>query len=247
MTNNQGNLRVGTSGWQYSHWRGGFYPDDLPKKEWFDYYARQFDTVEINNTFYRLPEAATFRDWKNAAPHDFLYVLKYSRYGSHLKHLKDPEQHVETFLSAAEALGEKLGAILVQLPGNFKARPERLEAFLRAAPSRHRWAFELRNESWYCEEVYNILREHNASLALHTMPPAPPWVVTADWVYLRYHGPDGMMDHPMSPSVLSEHARQITQWLGEGADVYAYFNNDLGAHAPADAQLLRDDVLEQVG
>ena len=147
MSRYQGELRIGTSGYHYDHWKGVFYPEDLPKTEWFSYYARQFDTVEINNTFYRLPEATTFEAWRRQAPKGFCYALKFSRYGSHIVRLKKPRDTIGKFLKRADRLGEFLGPILVQLPPNWKADPERLAAFLKAAPNDYRWAVEFRDRS----------------------------------------------------------------------------------------------------
>ncbi|MGC9455357.1 MAG: DUF72 domain-containing protein [Phycisphaerae bacterium] len=237
MARKRGQFFVGTSGWQYDHWAGRFYPDDIRKKDWFDYYAGRFDTVEINNTFYNLPKAETFDKWREQTPEGFTYVLKYSRYGSHLKRLKDPSQHVGVFLDRAERLGAFLGPILVQLPGNFKADRDRLAGFLDAAPSEHRWALEFRDESWLNDGIYDVLREHNAALAIHDMIEDHPREITADWVYLRFHG-----DHyagSYSPQALSAWAKRIRRWLEDGLDVYAFFNNDAEAHAPANALDLR--------
>lgn len=233
MPRGRGKLYVGTSGWQYDHWKGRFYPEDIPKKRWFEHYAEQFDTVEINNTFYNLPKAETFDKWREQTPDGFIYVLKYSRYGSHLKRLKEPEQHVGVFLERAERLGGFLGPILVQLPGNFKADADRLAGFLDAGPADYRWAMEFRDKSWLTDEVFELLREHNAALVIHDMLDDHPREVTADWVYLRFHGDQYAGSY--SPQALSAWARRIDAWLGDGLDVYAYFNNDAEAHAPANA------------
>jgi uncharacterized protein YecE (DUF72 family) len=233
----RGDLRVGTSGYVYPHWSGDFYPDDLPRKAWFDHYAKHFDTVEINNTFYRLPEADVFDRWREQAPPGFRYALKYSRYGTHLKHLADPEEPLQRFLEVAERLRSWLGPILVQLPPSWRADPPRLDAFLRAAPRRHRWAVELRDPDWLTDEVYAVLRDHGAALVIHDMIEDHPVLLTADWTYLRFHGEHygGRYTH----QALSGRARVIRRWLDAGIDVHAYFNNDEGGHAPHDAADLR--------
>jgi uncharacterized protein YecE (DUF72 family) len=233
----RGELRIGTSGYQYRHWSGDFYPRGLPQRRWFEHYAQRFDTVEINNTFYRLPKPETFDRWRENAPPGFRFALKYSRYGTHLKHLADPEQALERFLEGAQRLRRRLGPILVQLPPRWKADPGRLDAFLRVAPRRHRWAVELRDESWLREETYDVLRRHGAALVIHDLLDRHPVELTSDWTYLRFHGRD--YGGSYSPQALSGQARRIRGWLRGGRDVYAYFNNDEGGHAPRNAADLR--------
>lgn len=228
-----GRLRVGTSGYDYSHWRDRFYPPDLPKKEWLSFYAARFDTVEINATFYRLPRPETFDRWAGLAPPGFTYALKFSRYGSHLKHLKDAAQTVGLFLDRAERLGPTLGPILVQLPPRWNVDPARLEAFLEVAPKRHRWALEFRHPSWLCPEVLRILRRHRAALCIHDMLQDHPVETTADWAYIRFHGhvPGGRY----GPRRLMRAVHVVERFLGDGLDVYAYFNNDAHGNAVRDA------------
>ncbi len=241
MSGHRGALRVGTSGYHYDHWKGVFYPEDLSKGEWFSYYARQFDTVEINNTFYRLPEAATFDAWRRQAPKGFCYALKFSRYGSHIVRLKKPRDTIGRFLKRADRLGDFLGPILVQLPPNWKADPERLAAFLKAAPKDHRWAVEFRDPRWLHEEVFTILQSHNAALCIHDMIDDHPRRMTADWVYLRFHG-----DHytgSYTSQALKAQAKWIKQQLGDGKDVFAYFNNDAEGYAVRNAPELKQYVL----
>ncbi len=218
-----GRFFAGTSGYQYNHWLGVFYPEDLPRDRWFEYYAERFDTVEINNTFYGLPARETFEDWRARAPEGFTYVLKYSQYGTHRKKLKDPEGHISTFLERTEPLRELMGPILVQLPPNWRANPGRLREFLDAAPRELRWAIEFRHPDWLQEPVYAVLREHNAALVIHDVIADHPRVVTADWVYLRYHGgPNGRY----SEAEMVSEAAGIREHLSAGRDVYAFFNND---------------------
>ena len=233
MNKRRGALRIGTSGYHYDHWKGVFYPEELSKAEWFSYYARNFDTVEINNTFYRLPESETFEAWRRQAPTGFCYALKFSRYGSHILRLKKPRDTIRRFLKRADRLGELLGPILVQLPPNWKANPERLHAFLKAAPKDHRWAIEFRDPRWLCEEVFTILARHNAALCIHDMIDGHPRRITADWVYLRFHG-----DHysgSYSSEKLRAEARWIRQQLGDGKDAFVYFNNDAQGYAVQNA------------
>jgi len=237
MSGHQSALRIGTSGYHYSHWRGVFYPEDLPKKEWFSHYARQFDTVEINNTFYRLPEEAIFDAWGGQAPRGFCYALKFSRYGSHIVRLQKPRDTIKRFLRRADRLGDSLGPILVQLPPNWKPNPARLAAFLKAAPKDHRWAVEFRDPRWFCEEVFAILNEQDCALCIHDMIGDHPRLITAGWVYLRFHGAH------YSGSYASEKLRAESRWIKEqlagGRDVFAYFNNDAQGYAVANALELR--------
>ncbi len=233
----QGQAYIGTSGYQYKHWRGPFYPEHIPQEEWFAHYTRHFRTVEINNTFYHLPEASTFKSWRKNAPPGFCYTLKFSRYGSHLKCLRSPEDTIGRFLERAHHLGPHLGPILVQLKPNWHLNLQRLRHFLQAAPRSHRWAFEFRDPSWLCEEVFDVLREHNAALCIHDMLADHPYAVTTNWVYLRFHG-----DHyagSYSHQFLSARARRIVQHLANGQDVYAYFNNDAQGHAAQNALALQ--------
>jgi uncharacterized protein YecE (DUF72 family) len=237
----QGVLRVGTSGYEYKHWREVFYPLELPRKQWFQYYASQFDTVEINNTFYGLPAAKTFEAWRQAAPEGFCYVLKFSRYGSHIKRLLTPEGTIGLFLERASCLGPLLGAILVQLPPRWHVNPERLEAFLDVAPQEYRWAVEFRDASWLSPEIFEILRRRNAALCIHDMIENHPREITADWVYLRFHGVNYSGDY--SEEALLDYANYTSACLDRGLDVYAYFNNDIDGCAIFNARDFKRIVL----
>ncbi|MFQ5690258.1 MAG: DUF72 domain-containing protein [Gemmatimonadota bacterium] len=237
-----GTLRVGTSGYHYPDWREVFYPSALPAREWFRYYAERFDTVEINHTFYRLPAAATFDAWRERAPEGFLYALKFSRFGSHLKRLREPEATIGRFLEVARRLGPSLGPILVQLPPRWKADPERLATFLDPAPRDVRWAVEVRDRSWLGCQVYDVLRDRGAALCIHDMIAHHPSVLTSDWLYFRFHGRNYAGSY--STRSLEAYARKIRAHLSEGRDVYAYFNNDVGGRAVLDAAELRRRVLE---
>ena len=227
-------VRIGTSGYQYKHWRSVFYPNDIPQKRWFEYYAAHFDTVEINNTFYHLPEAHTFEDWRQRSPDGFLYALKFSRYATHLKHLKDPAQPIDTFLERANRLRDHLGPILVQLPPQWNVDVDRLECFLQAVSADNRWAIEFRNPGWLCENVYDVLRKHQVALVIHDLLPDHPVILTTDWVYLRYHGAAGEAGK-YSRDYLHRQAEAIRAFQQSGHTVYAYFNNDIGGFAVSNA------------
>jgi uncharacterized protein YecE (DUF72 family) len=233
-------FRVGCSGWQYRHWRGEFYPVDLPLARWFEFYARTFDTVEVNNSFYRLPEASTFRRWREGSPADFLFAVKASRYLTHMKKLKDPEQPLELFFSRAGELGPKLGPVLYQLPPRWPVNLERLEGFLRALPRGVAHVIEFRNGSWYVPAVFRLLERFGVTLCLHDMPgSATEQTRVGPLVYLRFHGSGARYGGGYPEQQLADRAAWIRSRLREGVPVYAYFNNDAGGHAPRDASTLR--------
>lgn len=230
-------LYAGTSGWQYRHWKDSFYPSDLPQKQWLSYYSERFPTVEVNNTFYRLPERKTFESWRDATREDFLMTVKASRFLTHNKRLKDPEQPVRKLLEAAGGLERKLGPILLQLPPNFEAAPGRLEQALDAIPSHVRVAVEFRNDSWYTDEVREVLQRHNAALSLvdrdgRTL--GPVWK-TASWGYLRLHNGDSEWWR-YSHGRLEHWVWLLSQTFGGGDDLFVYFNNDMGAAAIYDCR-----------
>lgn len=243
-----GVARIGTSGWEYPHWRGVFYPERLPRPAWFTHYASHFDTVEANNTFYRLPSEATFDRWRSRAPEPFLYALKMSRFATHFKRLLDAEEPIERFVTRARKLGPHLGPILVHLPPNWAANPGRLDAFLRAAPADLLWAVEFRDRSWLDRPIYEVLRRHRAALCIHDLIPDHPREITSSFLYLRFHGATSGGSYPSER--LRGEAERIASDLTSGLDVYAYFNNDAGGHAVRNATALRrfvGDLIEKPG
>src|SRR5438270_303902 len=182
-------VRIGCSGWQYKHWRGDFYPADLAVAQWFDFYAAHFDTVEINNSFYRLPEATVFEAWRRRAPPGFLYAVKASRFLTHMKKLKDPAEPLERFFSRARELGTRLGPVLYQLPPHWPVNIERLQTFLEMLPRRRRHAMEFREPSWYSDEVFALLERYRVALCLHDMQgSASGRLSVGPFVYVRFHG-----------------------------------------------------------
>jgi uncharacterized protein YecE (DUF72 family) len=237
MGSAKGRARIGTSGYQYKHWKGSFYPPECPQKGWFAYYAERFDTVEINNTFYGLPSAETFVSWRRQAPPGFLFVLKFSRYGTHLKRLKDPAATIDLFLERARRLRDLLGPILVQLPPNWRVDAARLAGFLDAAPRSLRWAIEFRDRSWLCEEIFALLERHEAALCIHDMIKDHPRRITAGWTYLRFHGQN--YGGSYTAEQLRGEAKWIKKQLADGIDVYSFFNNDAHGHAVTNAADLR--------
>ena len=238
-----GVARIGCSGWSYPDWRGVVYPSDAPSSSWFDRYAQRFDTVEINNTFYRLPEASTVDGWRTQAPPGFCYAAKVGQYGSHRKKLKDPEQWLPNHLDRIRRLGDHLGPNLVQLPPRWHRDVDRLDRFLREAPTDIRWAVELRDSSWVHDDVFACLERHGAALCIHDLLADHPWVRTADWSYVRFHGPRAL-DEPYHGRYTGRRlwrvADRLESWLDEGTDVWAFFNNDFEGHAVTDATYLRD-------
>lgn len=233
-------LRVGTSGWSYDPWVGPFYPDDLTSADRFGYYADRFDTVEINNTFYQLPDEATIRTWRDRAPVGFTYAVKASRYLTHMKKLNDPGEPLRTFLDRLRPLGPQLGPVLVQLPPNWNADVQRLESFLGQTPSDVRFAVEFRDPSWHDDEIYDALRRHGAALCIYDdAGTVTPKEVTADFVYLRFHGTEEGYRGAYGREGLAPWAGAVHAWLEAGTDVYAYFNNDADVSAPRDARTLR--------
>jgi uncharacterized protein YecE (DUF72 family) len=175
-------IRIGTSGWVYSHWREIFYPAQLSQNNWFRYYADRFDTVEINNTFYRLPTTATFAKWRAQVPPGFLYAVKASRFLTHLKKLKDPEQPLQTFIEHAALLGETLGPILYQLPPRWRLNLPRFEDFLALLPKNSQHVIEFRDPSWLIDEVFQLMERYHVSHCIHDMTPPPRYIFacTAD-------------------------------------------------------------------
>jgi uncharacterized protein YecE (DUF72 family) len=236
-------IRIGCSGWQYKHWRADFYPAELPQARWFAHYARHFDTVEVNNSFYRLPPPATFAKWREQAPRRFLYAVKASRFLTHMKKLKDPEDPLFRFFDAASQLGPTLGPVLYQLPPGWKADLDRLEHFLRALPKGYRHTIEFRDTSWYDRRVFDLLARHDAALCLHDMQgSATERLVVGPFVYVRFHHGTAKYGGRYADDRLDDWADWLSARAADGLDVFAYFNNDTGGHAPRDAVRLRDRI-----
>lgn len=242
----RGKLYIGTSGWNYGHWRGPFYPEDLPQSRWLDFYSRHFDTVEINFSFYRLPERKTFEEWHRRTPDHFSFAAKVSRFYTHMKKLAFPEQNLSRFLENAAGLGEKLSVILFQLPPFWNVNIERLSllgAYMNAQKILPdiRCVIEVRNRTWLSEEVFKVLKDHNISLCLADWPELPvDGPVTADFVYVRRHGPSALYASRYSHKELETDAGMIKKWLTAGKDVYVYFNNDAMAWAVKNALELKE-------
>jgi uncharacterized protein YecE (DUF72 family) len=234
---------VGTSGWHYPHWKGPFYPAKITSDEMFAFYCRRFVTVEINNSFYRLPSGQTFRSWKRQAPSHFLFAVKASRYITHMKKLKDPEQSLAKFLSAATGLGSKLGPVLFQMPPFWSRDTVRLSGFLGALPDGLRCAFEFRHPSWFHREVYALLERHDAAFcAFDLAGEQSPRVLTGTFGYLRLHGPaEQKYSGRYSKPQLRQWLSCCERWIKEGAQqVFVYFDNDQAGYAAINAQELQE-------
>jgi len=235
-------LLIGTSGWQYRDWRGVLYPEKLPQRLWLEEYAGRFATVENNNAFYRLPTAETFADWRQRTPDGFVMAVKASRYLTHIKRLREPEEPVHRLMERAAALGDRLGPVLLQLPPTLRADPDALDACLRCFPRSVRVAVEPRHPSWWEAErqVRAVLERRRSALCWAdrgSRPVAPLWR-TAAWGYVRFHGGRAEPSPRYGRTALRSWAERVREeWPGETDDVYAYFNNDTGGAAIADARM----------
>lgn len=234
-------IHIGTSGWHYKHWRGPFYPEKLPASKMLEFYTRQFRTVELNNTFYRLPQPGGLNNWRDSTPPGFCFAMKGSRFLTHMKKLKDPAMGIARFFERADLLQRKLGPIVFQLPPNWESDAERLDGFLRELPRGHRYAFELRNPTWHSPEIYAILRRHRAAFCIFEIAGfRSGFDITADFTYVRLHGPEGAYQGSYPAAVLRQWAERIRQWRTELRAVYVYFDNDQAGYAPRNAlELLR--------
>lgn len=235
-------VKVGCSGFLYDHWKGKFYPEELPRRRWLEYYCAKLLTVELNVTFYRLPEKETFSKWYRETPERFTFSLKGSRFVTHVKKLKYPVEPMDAFFTRADVLKEKLGVVLWQLPPNFKADIERLREFLEALrPHKVRNTFEFRDSSWINKKVISLLEKENASLCMADWPEfLNDLPITADFVYMRRHGAGGGYASCYSTEQLKADAKRIKRYMRQGMDVFIYFNNDAFGYAPRNAMELTE-------
>jgi uncharacterized protein YecE (DUF72 family) len=227
----------------YKHWRGLFYPDELPQKRWFEFYSAEFDTVEINATFYRLQRTSTFEKWRSQAPPGFLYAVKANRFITHMKKLKESKEPLRKFFTPAKHLKETLGPILYQLPANFHKDVPRLEAFLKSLPGGVEHAFEFRDKSWYDDEVFGALDKRGAGVVVHDMTGSEsPLVAVGSLAYLRFHGTGGKYHGRYGTAQLRHYGEWLRGQRKAGRSAYAYFNNDIHGHAIEDARTLKSIV-----
>jgi len=236
-------IHIGTSGWSYAHWKDAFYPKGLKAKDRFRFYAERFDTTEINGSFYRLPTEAAVAAWAESAPPGFIFAWKASRFITHNKKLKDAADSIDLVFGRMAGLGDHLGPALFQLPPQLKLDPERLARFLDLLPKRRRVSIEFRHPSWFAPEVLALLRRRDVALCISDHAAAPaPWEPTASFLYVRGHGPGGRYFGRYEARELESWAKRIVEFDG---DAYAYFDNDIGCAAPADAERLKQLAAER--
>jgi uncharacterized protein YecE (DUF72 family) len=231
---------IGTSGWTYDSWRGPFYPRDVPKKRWLNWYGEQFCSTEVNGSFYRTPSLEAVRAWREDTPKGFVFAWKASKFITHWKRLGDTSKNsIELMETRLKVLGPKVGPVLFQLPARFKADRERLASFFKMLPRRYEYAFEFRDASWYEGRILELLTDNNIALCLSDHHDAPaPWEVTAKHVYIRAHGPTGKYHGRYRPTTLADWAKKIRSWKRRRLTVYCYFDNDVKSAAPKDARRL---------
>ncbi|MEJ2739620.1 MAG: DUF72 domain-containing protein [Dehalococcoidia bacterium] len=231
---------VGTSGWHYEHWKGRFYPGSLPKSRWLEFYSGKYITVELNNSFYRLPTVETFTKWKNTVPEGFKFAIKVSRFITHIKRLKEVEEPLSKFLSHADYLDDKLGPLLYQLPPNMKYDYHLLERFLSTLPQHYSHIFEFRHKSWMQDDIFKLLMKYHVGFCVFDMPDFTcPIVATGDTGYIRFHGNQGLYSSFYSDEDLDIWVRRIREMRGDLSEVYIYFNNDAEAYAVFNAATIR--------
>lgn len=238
---------IGTSGWSYKHWHGKFYPQEVKPKDFMAYYAKVFKTVELNSSFYRLPPKETFEGWNEKSPEDFLFSVKASRFITHIKKLKDVKEALDNFVLNAEGLEEKLGVILFQLPPSWKFDEQRFADFLAILPGHLRCTFEFRNPTWYNDKALELLKKYHCAFCIYELNGhKSPEEVTADFVYIRLHGPGGKYQGSYTEKILASWADKISGWMEEKRDVFCYFDNDQEAYAAFNAQTLLEMTKEKI-
>lgn len=236
-------IYIGTSGWQYGHWMGKFYPSKLPKEKCLEYYAQYLQSVEVNSSFYGLPEPEVARNWREQTPPGFVFSVKASRYLTHMKKLKDPQKPLSNFLESVQELKGKLGPVLFQLPPNWTFNAERLVNFLKILPPGYRYTFEFRDSSWFNSRVYEALRKQHAVFCIYDLNgQVSPKEITSDFVYVRLHGPMGPYQGKYGTEALAGWAEAFSTWSKQGKDVYCYFNNDMAGFAVQNALELKSMV-----
>ncbi len=240
-------INIGTSGWSYDSWIDDFYPEEMQQESRLSYYAKQFATVELNNSFYQLPDKSSIKAWCEATPSDFIFSCKASRYITHMKKLLEPEDSVNNMMNSLAHFGDKLGPILFQLPPNWHLDIERLTRFIESLSEDYRYSFEFRDKSWFCDAVYELLQKHQMALCFYDLKNyQSPEIITADFLYVRLHGPQkepytGLYDG----RTLAGHAQKFLRWKSEGKSIYCYLNNDKKACAPKDAKQLLESLERQ--
>lgn len=232
-------IHIGTSGWSYSHWKENFYPSKMPSSCWLNFYATVFPTVEINTTFYHAPLPTTTKKWFKEVPKNFQFAIKASRYITHRKRLNDCSESLNFFYKSIQTLKPKAGPILFQLPPFFPINKERLEVFISTLKPDYRYTFEFRHKTWFTDEIYRLLSKYKIALCITDLNgKLSPEEVTADFIYLRLHGPQKAYQGSYGPTRLRAWKKKIDNWLALHKEVYCFFDNDEKGYAIEDAKFL---------
>lgn len=242
---NRGSLYIGTSGWSYQHWAGIFYPGNIPPAQFLEYYFTKFDCVELNASFYQLPFKATVSGWMRRTPERFRFCTKLSRFITHQKHLANCEEALKNYFDRIEGLNPKLGPILIQLPPGFPYDKERFVDFMETLQQQqygYRFAVEIRDESWIRDEFFDLLSRYSVAFVIPDAGGKFPYAeaVTTDFIYLRFHGRKQLYATDYTTNDLTCFSEKIQEWLNEGKDVWAFFNNDFGGYSPKNALELKE-------
>ncbi len=241
-----GNIYIGTSGWYYEHWRKVFYPEKLPKNQWLNYYVQKFPAVELNNTFYHLPTKKSLAHWSKEAPEGFIYSVKANRGITHYKKMRDVQSDLKRFLHMVKPLAPNLGPILYQLPPDLHFDESLLIDLFEIHPPKYKYVLEFRHGSWFCEETYELLRQNNVAFCIHDHSKrTTPFVSTADFIYIRLHGPDGQYGGEYSPNFIESLGRRILDWSNGKKDIYCFFNNDANGYAVKNASELLSRIVRE--
>lgn len=232
-------IYIGTSGWSYHHWKGNFYPEKLPSNHWLNFYATVFPVVEVNTTFYHAPLPTTTKKWFEEVPKNFQFAIKASRYITHQKRLNDCQESLDFFYKSIQKLQPKVGPILFQLPPSFQINKERLEEFICMLKTDYQYTFEFRHKTWFTDDIYTLLSKHKIALCITDLNgKLSPEEVTADFVYLRLHGPHKAYQGSYGPTRLKAWKKKMDKWLESGKKLYCFFDNDEKGYAIEDAKFL---------
>ncbi len=239
MMNNK--IHIGTSGWQYKEWKGQFYPESINNEKMLEKYHESFSTVEVNNSFYQLPAEDTLNNWSEQTDDDFIFAMKANRYITHMKKLNEPQEALEKMFDRFDVIDPKIGVILFQLPPNWNSDPDRLKKFCDLLSEKYRYSFEFRNDTWYNDDIYEILNTYNCALCINDIDgKLSPMKFTTDFTYIRLHGPNERYKGSYSNEQLSNWKENIENSLKETNEIFCFFNNDTNAHAPHNAEKLKN-------
>jgi len=243
VNNSKVKALIGTSGWSYNHWKGPFYPEKFPNNKMLKHYVKYFETVEVNSTFYRIPSTNTVQTWREETPEHFIFAIKANQFITHRKYLKDGQETTKKFFDVIEKLKPKLGPVLFQLPPNWRVNFKRLEKFVEILPKQYLFAFEMRNPSWYVQDVIDLFKKFNIALCIHDFTgDLLLEKITANFIYIRFHGPVGHYYGKYSPDHLNLWAEKINKWLKQNIKIFTYFNNDAHGWAVENALELKNRI-----